>query len=369
MSLDELLDLLDLTPVIADIHPISLCYLPENVTVLDSAAEAAWLLDDPEPTLPGRLLITSSDTQYSDRFPHIRCHHDPFTLTLNDVLFDRYDEVASRMLCQSQVTERIIADAGKYDLIILFLVDGLSYRDVRNWANVDTLPLNIEPCLVDVPTLTQIAFPNLIGDPPLAMRLFDNSYHHRLGFTYWTRQDNRLTDRLFHTIAEVKKTGRFAEIIAEIQSCLTTARQHKIYIQIVRTGLDGYAHAQKRQPPVAAIVKDIQREFEQLATLCSKLGLRACLYLTADHGILWRDEFEPKIIGDAPGKSSLRWCGWRDLYHQHDKGRRFLADGKEYYCLGFPKLRRQLHIDEQGVHGGVSFQESIVPFVTARIGD
>jgi hypothetical protein len=367
MTLDDLLDLLEYTPAVADIHPVSLCYLPKDVTMLDSAAEAAWLFDDPAPTLPGRLLITASDPQYGDRFPRVGCDHDPFTPSLNAVLFDHYGEIASRMLCQGQAAGRIVAEAGKYELITLFLVDGLSFQDVRAWASSTDRTLSIEPCLVDVPTLTQVAFPNLIGAPALAMRLFDAGYHHRLGFTYWTREDNQLTDRLFHTIAEVKKVGHFPQILATLRSYLGSARQRKSYVQIVRSGLDSYAHAQKRRPPVAAIVEEIRQEFEQLAMLCRELGLRARLYLTSDHGILWRDEFEPEVIGDAPGKSSPRWCGWRDLYHQRDKGRRFLVDGEEYYCLGFPKIRRPLHIDEQGVHGGISFQESIVPFITMRI--
>ena len=373
MTLDDLLLLLDFTPAIADIHPVSICSLPDDVTVLETEAEAAWLLDDPEPTLPGRLLIMTSDPQYAGRFPHVQCDHDPFTPTLNTILFDRYGEVASHMLCQSQVADRITTDAAKRDLIVLVLMDGLSYQDVHNWTDSVNRALSIEPCLVDVPTLTQVAFPNLIGDPPLAMRLFDAGYHNRLGFTYWVREDNQLTNRMFETIAEVKKVGHFPQILATLRDHLSNIGQVKSYVQIVRTGLDGYAHDQKRRPPVTAIVEEVRQEFEQLMALCSQLcadvGLHACLYLTADHGILWRDEFESEVVGNAPPNSSSRWCGWRALYLQHDKGRRFLIDSEEYYCLGFPKLRRPLHIDEQGVHGGISFQESIVPFITVRIGD
>jgi hypothetical protein len=127
-------------------------------------------------------------------------------------------------------------------------------------------------------------------------------------------------------------------------------------------------HHQKRRPPVKAIVEQIYEEFEQLAKLCERLQLQALLYLTADHGILWRDEFDAEIIGSAPARASARWCLWKDLYQQQENGKRFTVNQKEYYCLGFPKLRRSLRIDEQGVHGGISFQESIVPFITARIG-
>jgi hypothetical protein len=371
MQLDDLLNLLDQTPVITDIHPVSLCYLPDasRVTILNSAAEAVWLLDDPEPTLPRRLLITASDPQYSGRFPRVCCEHDPFTPTLNDVLFDHYDEIASRMLRQSQVTKRIVANADKCDLIILFLVDGLSYQDVRSWTGPVGQTLNVEPCLVDTPTVTRVAFPNLIGTPTLAMELFDAGYQHRLGFTYWTREDNQLTDQLFHTITEVNKIGHFPQILEILRQYLSTAGENRVYIQLVRTGLDGYAHAQKRKPPVTTIVAEIYQEFEQLAQLCKEFGRRVCIYLTADHGILWRDEFEPEVIGSAPAKSSSRWCHWRDLYHQRDKGRQFLVNGEEYYCLGFPKLRRPLRIDEQGVHGGISFQESIVPLVSCCLMD
>jgi hypothetical protein len=370
MSLIELLSLLDCTPVIADIHPISTCYLPEDVMVLDSVSKVVWQLDAPERTLPTRMLITRSNLQYRGRFPHVRCDHRPFTPALNTVLFDRYDHIASRMLCQSQIAERIVNEANQYDFIVLFLVDGLSYQDVQSFADET---LRVEPCLVDVPTLTRVAFPNLINTPALAMRLFEAGYHDRLGFTYWTRKDNELTDRLFNTFAEVKRLSHLPQILAMIRDYLSDIKDRKSYIQIVRTGLDGYAHAQKRRPPVAAIVEEILQEFDQLRSLCdqlcSELGRRAYLCLSADHGILWRDDFEPVVIGNAPAKSNPRWCSWRDLYYQRENGRRFSISGEECYCLGFPKVRRPLRIDEQGIHGGISFQESIVPFITCPLGE
>lgn len=369
MLLEELLDLLDQTPAIVDIHPVSLCYLPQNVRVLNSVAEAAWLLDDPKPVLPERLLILAPDNQYNGRFPYVRCEHDPFTPALNTILFDRYGAVSSRMLCQSQIAEYILAEANQQEVIIFFLIDGLSYQDVRFWGDLNDHVLSVQPCLVDVPTLTHVAFPNLIGAPSLAVKLFNLGYHHRLGFTYWTREDNPLTDRLFQSISEVKKIGYFPLIVETLRQYIRSAQGNKIYIQLVRTGLDGYAHAQKRQPPVTAIVAEIFEEFRQLVMLCEEFGERATVYLTADHGILWSNEFTPKIVGNAPVNSSARWCNWRDLYHQSEPGRRFLVNGDEYYCLGFPKIRRSLHIDEQGVHGGISFQEAIVPFVSYHFRD
>jgi hypothetical protein len=368
MSLDELLALLDRTPVVADIHPISRYFLPDDVTVLQSTTVAVRLLDDPAPVLPGRWLITKGDKMGNGRFPQVTCHHNPFVPSLNSVLFDHFSEIASHMLCQSQLTERIVNTADKADLIVLLLIDGLSYQDVLSWENVI-----LEPCLVDVPTVTRIAFPNLIGTPTLAERLFNAGYHHRLGFSYWTREDNPLTDQLFHTIPKVHKTGQFPYIIATLHQQLNeSSLSGKTYTQIIRTGLDGFAHHQRRKPPITAIVTEIYQEVAQLVALCTELyqkrGWRTHLYVTSDHGILWFDECETVVIGTAQAQASARWCSWQELYHQTENGRRFLMGPNEYYCLGYPKLRRPPRIDEQGVHGGISFQESIVPFVTIRIG-
>lgn len=369
LTLDRLVKLLEDTPVIAELHPVSLCFMPSNVKVMESTAEAAWLIDTPNPTLPTHLLIIKDDPLYRGRFPHVRCVHDPFAPALNSILFERFDDITTRMLCQSQVADRIVTEAGQAQVIILFLVDGLAYARVRTNFSKSNLaqPIRLEPCLVDVPTLTHIAFPNLIGDPSLAVRLFDVGFHHRLGFSYWTREDNTLTDRIFQGLPHVEKESQFSKILETLRDFLTRLAEEKAFVQILRTGLDGYAHAQKRCPPVEAIVSDVWSEFCEVVAMCQSLRLATRLYLTADHGILWRDEFEPEIVGIVPASSSPRYSNWRELYLQEEQGRRFVWEDEELYCLGFPKLRRPLHIDEQGVHGGISFQESVVPFVTVEV--
>lgn len=369
MRLDEIVSLVDKTPVVAEIHPVSLCYLPDDVVVFETTKDIFSQIDTPSPMLPTKMLIAYSAGIRTERFPRVVCEHNPFTLKLNDFLFDQYDCIAGRMLCQSHLAERIEKDlrrSQEIEVVILFLVDGLSYYRLTQHTDIEP-NVDVEPCLVDVPTFTSLAFPNVVNDPPLALRLFDMGYQNRLGISYWTRDDNKLTDLLFRTIPQVEKIGDFQYILAVLQSFLAQHPKQKVYIQILRTGLDGYTHHQKRQPPIAAIVNQIYQEFKSLAKLCTDLGLSAHLYLTSDHGILWRDEFEGVIVGNAPGKANARWCTWKDLYQQNESGKRFVINQQEYYCLGFPKLRRSLHIDEQGVHGGISFQESIVPFIKMRL--
>lgn len=372
MDLDTVLAILEQTPAVVHIHPVSLCYLPDDVVLINTPDEAVARLDQKSTNLPTRWLIRPSMEQISDRFPSLHCTHDPFTDALNSILYDRFDAIASSMLCQSSLAETITDEAQQNDLIVLLLVDGLSYTDLQDRREILGRSLDVQPCLVDVPTLTRVAFPNIVGNPSVATRIFDLGYHRRLGYSYWTREDNSLTDRLFHTIPHMLKVGAFDELLASLRNLLFRANHERTYVQIIRTGLDGYAHSQKRKPPVKAIVEEIWREFEQLAQLCAEIcekqNVRATLCLTADHGILWSDSFEPEIVGDSPGKSSSRWYGWKDVHHQREVGRRFIVGNEEFFCLGYPKLRRLLHIDEQGVHGGISFQESVVPFVTARFG-
>lgn len=370
MEIDAILRVLEQTPAIVHIHPVSLCYLPEDVVVFDSPDDAIAQIDQKSTSLPMRWLIKPSTGHAPDRFPSLHCTHDPFTDALNSILFHRFDAVASSMLCQSAVAQAIINEARFRDVAVFFIVDGLSYHDLREREDILGRPFDRQACLVDVPSVTRVAFPNIVGNPNVAARLFDAGYHRRLGVSYWTREDNRLTDQLFHSIPQVVKAGAFGEVLTVLRAHLANAHGGKSYVQIIRTGLDGYAHSQKRRVPVSAVVEEIWQEFEQLANLllelCEKGGVRSVLFLTADHGILWNDEFDPKIVGDAPGKSSARWCGWKDLYYQREQGRRFLIGSEEFFCLGYPYVRRPLRIDEQGVHGGISFQESVVPFITAR---
>jgi hypothetical protein len=42
-------------------------------------------------------------------------------------------------------------------------------------------------------------------------------------------------------------------------------------------------------------------------------------------------------------------------------------EGKEFALLEYPYLRRDLRANEWGVHGGLSFEESVVPLLSITI--
>lgn len=356
MTLEELIRLLDRSPVIADLPPVSVCYLPDDVIVTESLISVIEQVDCQETMLPSRILISSQCVD--PRFPKATVVHDPVTPALNAILCRRFSQVADRMLCQSQIGDEIVKSAPELDLIILLLIDGLSYENVREWKG------DLKPCLVDVPTVTHLAFPNLVGTPTIAQRLFDFGYDSAIGFSYWTRKDNSLTDQLFRTIPVVHKAGDFVSILNELHQGLPDS---KTFVQIVRSGLDGYAHHQKRKPPVSAIVSEIKREWEQMLQFCQQSGRRAGLFLSSDHGILWRDQFEPQIVGSGAATQNARYSIWRNAAQHSGDEHVFVVNGEHYHCLSIPNLRRGLRIDEQGVHGGISYQESITPFLHAKV--
>jgi hypothetical protein len=155
------------------------------------------------------------------------------------------------------------------------------------------------------------------------------------------------------------------DVIEQLSSALPQLHHKRIYVQIVRVGLDASAHHQRELPPVEGILGNILSGIQALTHVLEQQNRPAMLYITSDHGILWRDEFVPDVIGEAQGNARMAY--WRDLGNQRETGLRFEVQGDVYYALPYPLIRRRLRSDEAGIHGGVSFQESIVPFLSIEV--
>ena len=92
--------------------------------------------------------------------------------------------------------------------------------------------------------------------------------------------------------------------------------------------------------------------------------MKALICAISDHGILWRDRIELVKIGSEFGKSSPRYYGVDEsVKFPEGNGRYVLVDELTYFQLDYPYIKRGLHRNEWGVHGGLSFQESIVPLI------
>lgn len=358
VNLNELHELLRQMPVMAEIHPLSLAFLPDTMRVFEDPWQMVAELDAPKPQ-PNRLMLaTQQTTALQHRLPSVHCTHDPLTTELNKVLLKRYDWIRTHMLCQSQVAD-VIVQRNDRDVVVLLLVDGLSYADVAH-SQVGDQGYELQPVLVDGVSNTEQGMQRIIGDPPLVQRLFDLGFRTVLGFTYWERTGEALTDRLFTGFGErVWKVKSFDEVLAslEVQELGGT------FVQIVRMGLDTAAHRQRERPNIQAIVGDVLKDFERLGQLFQRKGVSACLHLVSDHGILWAHEhnLQSYEFGEAD----------HPRYYEHAKrGEHVLTvefKGKAFALLEYPYLRRKLRANEWGVHGGLSFEESMVPWLSVIV--
>jgi hypothetical protein len=155
------------------------------------------------------------------------------------------------------------------------------------------------------------------------------------------------------------------DVVIQLRQVIHSLHPERLFVQIVRTGLDSSAHHMRELPPLDALRHQLLTGVQALVKVLRQTKRRALLAVTSDHGILWAHEFAPQVIGQASG--STRYAHWRDITRQQVKGLPFTVDGELYFALPYPLLRRAIRSDEAGLHGGVSFQESITPFLTVEV--
>lgn len=343
-------------PLMAEVHPVSLAFLPDEIRLFADPWQMVAELDTPTPQPLKPMLATRVESALRHRFPVVHCTHEPLTTELNRILLRRFEFVKAHMLCQSHVADEI-ARRTDADVIALMLVDGLSYADLRHSITTSEYSYHVQPVLVDGVSITEQGMVHLIGEPPLAHRLFDAGFRTCLGFTYWERAMEPLTDKFFAGFGDrVHKVKSFDEVLA----ALTRTDLRNAFVQIVRTGLDRLAHHQRDKPNVAASVTDILNDFGRVVAVFRQKRLSAWVHLVSDHGILWTHEhaLQPYEFSSAD----------HPRYYKYAKSGAHVLnvtfEGKEFALLEYPYLRRKLRTNEWGVHGGLSFEESVVPWVS-----
>jgi hypothetical protein len=357
IDLESLWGMLRQMPVMAEIHPLSLAFLPKEVGVFRDTWELIAQLDSPEPQPTRPMLSTQIKTELQHRLPAVYCNHDPLTTELNRVFLKRYKFIQAHMLCQSQIVNEIMKRADG-DAVVLLLVDGLSYADIKQYA--PQWLKKATPVLVDGISVTDQGMLRIVGHPPLVQRLFDAGFRRTFGFTYWERAKEPLTNRIFKGFGDRMHRVRSFE---EVLGILKDLDMHDTFVQIVRTGLDSVAHQQREMPNVEAIVNDILKDFERLAQLFEQKKISATLHLISDHGILWVSEHNLQLYEFSYTE--------HPRYYEHAKqGEHVLNvqfEGKEFALLAYPFLRREPRANEWGVHGGLSFEESVVPWLVHHV--
>ncbi len=355
-------------PVMGQFHPlVSLC-LPNEVETISNIDTLVEELDALVPHSERSVLITRLEPKFAHRFRVMNYPSCPPAEAINQNLPYRVDEARKRLLTSHTVADRIAADARqqKYQTVALLLVDGLSYADVLDW------PEHPEPCFIDGPSITfsrtpaghidpKVGFPRIIGKPPLARRLIDIGIPHSRGFSYWEREQNDVSEKLFQGVP-LKKINGLADSFDEIKKLELKG----LYIQMVREGLDGLAHSRREVglQEIRSTVEAIHQDFRYLIEIFTEKKVYGAIYLVADHGLLWKSQHQWHVIENS-GSQHPRYA--TSLPSESEVITESFTEQQRFYLWQYPYLGKEIRANDSGIHGGLSYWESIVPFIRVEV--
>ena len=292
-------------------------------------------------------------------FPTVVFPSLPSIAQVNEALPNRFETTNLRKQSDvaAEITSRISSELPQ--IVVLLVFDGLSFYEITDWE----LPnARLEPCLVDGLSTTESAMQRIIGSPVLTHQLFELEYVQRLGFSYWERSTNPLTDALFAEFPEsqLHRVTTFDEVLERLS---VSEWPTHTYVQIIRSGLDAACHSHRERPKVSSLLEGLRQDILSLLAVLQKTGKSFRLFITADHGILWYSEQD--ILPLAQEKFKTRYTegnvasGDNVLTLQSDEGTYTVLTGDKVIA----KNRKST---EWGFHGGISAQESLVPFWDVR---
>ena len=288
-------------------------------------------------------------------FPTVEFPALPSIDQVNEALPSRFE--TTNLFKQSDVAAEITTRIRQElpQIVVLLVFDGLSFYDVVDWE----LPqATLEPCLVDGLSVTNSAMRRLIGSPVLTHRLFALGYLRRLGFSYWERATNVLTDALFAEFPE-NQLHRMTTFDEVLQTIKTSEWSVHTYVQMIRSGLDGVCHSNRERPNTKSILDDLKRDILLLLEVLQETEKPFRLFITADHGILWYTDQEAVPL--AQEKFNARYT--EGVIVGDDNILTLNTDEGTYTVLtGDKVITKSRKVTEWGFHGGISAQESLVPF-------
>lgn len=362
------------TPVIAKVHPLAPLALRPGTKIVSDLSVLIKDLEQKTVHDEMPLLFIGEERVLANRFPRLTAFELPPVELLNANLSSHIDYARNSLLTTHKIASYIEQDIVRdpVDVVVLFLVDGLGYRDALGAGG------DLQPCFVDGPSVTYrfyedektrvvetVGFPSIINRPSVYRRLYDLGYHHARGYTYWQPDNNAIADFMF--------AGMPFEQVTNFDSILLRLDAERLlpqtYIQLVRQGLDGLAHG-KRELHIGEIemaTRAIFSDLERLQNILHQKVGSARIYLTADHGILWRKELQPMQIIQSLKDTHPRFSQHKPEVKIKDSWVRFENSSVPFYLFRFPILGRQLPSNDSGVHGGLSYQESIVPFIKFEV--
>jgi len=297
-------------------------------------------------------------------FPIIELPTIPTVSMFNEFIIGRFDDLYSgktTILRQSEISKEITKRISNWfpDIVVFLVFDGLSFHDVMQWEFPKDWLVKREPCFVNGLTNTESGMPRLVGSPYLAHCLFSLGYKQRLGFSYWERSQNKLTDEIFAEFptTQLHRVTTFAEILQKLSELDSTSR---LFIQIVRNGMESYCHHHRERPDLTHIIDNLKNDVEKIVESLKTIGKTFRLFITSDHGILWfdRQRLSPFDSKDAHSR-------YTEGVAENETETVMIDENNQMYTLlvGDEIIAKNRSVMEWGFHGGLSAQESLVPLI------
>lgn len=340
-------------------HTLSYLFLEDRVNVFRDGSVLESRLNDPFYEFDKNVILKNQQNLgVQNKYPHIKLDHSPLSPLLNEIITKKYERLSDHLLTQRDIKSQVLQRVTDETTVVLLIADGLGYDDVLG------TPLEGEPCLVNGPTVTPVGYKNIIfgrDGTPLVNELTKRGFVRVRGYSYWDESTyNDLNSRVFQNFPEVNRVRTSEEIIEDLQ--INPLQDDRTYIQISRRALDNQAHdgkevrASDREHEISKLNSDI----EQLGKILDEQVDSYLIILTSDHGILWRKDFEDDMqIVSTNGKSNMRYA--RQKIGFDGRAKLIDAHGNTYTVFDHPYAASSFNADEAGTHGGLSYQESLVP--------
>ena len=185
-----LTDAMRRSPVVLRAHPLLPLGLPKGIHIVTDALDALQIIDDRNHISNQPMVILNPDPRLMDRFPVLEFLSHPSTDRINSNLRHHLSYARENLLTNHKIAEYITSDVSRngYDIVVLLLIDGLSYGEILPYWGA-----NVQPCFIDGVSVTSqfakdtnqildsVGFASIIGTPSIQKRLYRLNYRNILG--------------------------------------------------------------------------------------------------------------------------------------------------------------------------------------------
>lgn len=355
-NINQFRELVSKIPVIYEGNPL-FAGLIHDATVIRDSRQLIAGLDAIEPTNFNNVICVENTPELANRFPVVKLTQEPSDIELNNAIFDNFATYSKLITTQSEIKDIILSNTEK-EVIILVVIDGLSYKDCRLF--------NVEPCLNTTITKTKEGYLSVVGSPTVGEGLFKRGFTDLLGYSYWDREDDKeISDQIF--VPFPKSCISKVKCFEEVENDLKSKPLFKTFIQIVMMGLDETCHRCTDTPIIKPLIQRIFERLKSLENIIRSKGRTGLVIMTSDHGILWKNDYDCwtlNVDGLYERTDGMRYLHGKFL-RQYLKHTHF--GDRNYSLLKFPQIFRAFKRNEWGTHGGISYEESVVPLYIMEV--